>query len=514
MKTLRQLSFALGFMGMAWLCAASEAAEVRAPVPAGPDLERAQATIRDLYKADFAKTKAADRIALAAKLFQEALETKNDPAAKFALLREARDLAAKSGDAAGVLRATDEMTAHFVLKPGEAIAPALDPLVGSTNVAATSMQIAHVLLVAADEARFAGEWNVSLTILKAAGAAAAKATGAATSERVRAKVKDTEAGRAEFEKAKDALEAVKTKPTDPAVCLAAGRYLAFFQQEWNEGIELLAKGADEKLQVAAQRDLKAVSGNDEDRIAAADGWYDFAASADASVKPAMQIRAHYWYVAAFPSQAGINKTRVEKRIAELQPIVDAKADKTALWTAVRRGVGDARLKKWQIVGGAFSEKTFEEMPPGGGLLVGFHYTTTQTGRFPHVVQPIYLTPFGEVLGGGYGTIGKGDSAKMTAKAKPGYAVGAIQVRGGGGFDAFKPIFMRITEAGLNPKDSYDGPHIGGMGGSEGTVGGDGNFIVGLHGKINEKTGKIEAMSAISLTLGDPVKPPPKKKKKP
>ena len=86
---------------------------------------------------------------------------------------------------------------------------------------------------------------------------------------------------------------------------------------------------------------------------------------------------------------------------------------------------------------------------------------------------------------------------QVVKAKPGYAVGAIYVRGGGGFDAFKPIFMRVKDKGLDTKDSYEGPQVGGTGGGEGTVGGDGNFIIGLHGKANDQ-GKIEALSTVSL----------------
>jgi hypothetical protein len=48
-------------------------------------------------------------------------------------------------------------------------------------------------------------------------------------------------------------------------------------------------------------------------------------------------------------------------------------------------------------------------------------------------------------------------------------------------------------------DKYDGPHIGGMGGGTGTVGGDGGFIIGLHGKLGRNM-KMETMSAV--TLGD------------
>ncbi|HEY3788936.1 MAG TPA: hypothetical protein VGL71_08780, partial [Urbifossiella sp.] len=444
---------------------------------------------------------------------EHARDNKDDPATTFVLLREARDLSAKAADAAGTVRAADQLSQQFEIKFGDALSPALDSLGASTNNSGASRQIAEVLLTAADEARFAGEWESSQAILKAASAAAAKSAAATLTARVRAKVKDVEAGKTEADKVKGFAETLKTKPDDPAANLAVGRYLCFFQQEWNAGLPLLARGSDEKLQAAAQRDLKAAGGGTDELLGTADGWYELAASADAAIKPALQIRAHHWYVAAYPDLSGINKTKYDKRLAELQPIVDAKKDKTEMWKAVRRGVGEERLKKWRIVAGGFGQKNFEEIPPGGGILIGFHCSTERGNRVTSVVTPIYLTPYGEAQGITYGPGNPNDTPRKTVKAKPGYAVGAILIHAGGSLDGFKPIFMRITETGVNPKDSYDGPLLGGVGGIEETLGGDGNFIVGLRGRSNEK-GKMETMSPITLSTDPPAKTPPKKKKKP
>jgi hypothetical protein len=59
--------------------------------------------------------------------------------------------------------------------------------------------------------------------------------------------------------------------------------------------------------------------------------------------------------------------------------------------------------------------------------------------------------------------------------------------------------MKLTESGLDASDRYEGPHIGGQGGGEGTLGGGGSLIVGLHGKITGKDRKIEALSVVTLT---------------
>ncbi len=75
--------------------------------------------------------------------------------------------------------------------------------------------------------------------------------------------------------------------------------------------------------------------------------------------------------------------------------------------------------------------------------------------------------------------------------------------------------MRMTDKGLEPKDSYEGPHIGGMGGGAATLGGDGQFIIGIHGKISDKP-HMESISPISVA-GAPAAvdgPMPKKPKSP
>jgi hypothetical protein len=78
-------------------------------------------------------------------------------------------------------------------------------------------------------------------------------------------------------------------------------------------------------------------------------------------------------------------------------------------------------------------------------------------------------------------------------------VGAIYVRGGAAIAAFKPIYMKITDKGLDTNDSYEGPRIGiTKGGGQGTLGGTGNFIVGLHGKLGDR--KLGTLSPVTLTV--------------
>ncbi len=207
------------------------------------------------------------------------------------------------------------------------------------------------------------------------------------------------------------------------------------------------------------------------------------------MKPAIHARALFWYTAAEPALTGLDKVKATKRLAELATQNDARTAK--VWIAVSKAIENKQFKKWEIIGGAFAKVNYEDVPEKPAILIGFNILGSE-GKPPSVIQPIYLSSQGEIKGRIIGLPQQGDKP-ISIKAKPGYAIGAIYTRGGGWIDAVKPIFMKVTDNGLNPQDSYEGPMVGGNGGSEATHGGDGNFILGIHGRVDDR-GKLSAVS--------------------
>ena len=80
----------------------------RLPVPDTVHQEAALKLVKGLFKEEFAQRKAEDRKALSLKLLQQAEETKDDPAGKYVLFAQARDLAAEIGDLELALRPTND----------------------------------------------------------------------------------------------------------------------------------------------------------------------------------------------------------------------------------------------------------------------------------------------------------------------------------------------------------------------------------------------------------------------
>ncbi len=168
------------------------------------------------------------------------------------------------------------------------------------------------------------------------------------------------------------------------------------------------------------------------------------------------------------------------------------APTSALWNKLQAGRGF----EGQPQGGGGNNPRFRDAVPGNGLLIGV-FACAPNNDLVHFIQPIYLTAQGERVGAPYG---KADDYVVCLKAKKGYAVGAIDTHFGAAFDSVKLTFMKVKADGLDPNDFYQSIQIGGDGGGPGRLGGDGTFVVGLHGTTNANDGFTPAGTIGSLGI--------------
>src|SRR5262249_3866554 len=161
-------------------------------------------------------------------------------------------------------------------------------------------------------------------------------------------------------------------------------------------------------------------------------------------------RARNLYAKALPDLAGLSRTKAEKRLDELDKVLEARSDFAALWTVARGSARDKSYERLGPMGGAFGDKKYSEILAEGGVLIGFNYTLKKSFDKDLIdcFQPIYLTPAGEKTGTPYGRFRGAKS--FTVKAKPGYAIGKLAIRGGGLWGGVNVKFMRIDGKGLNP----------------------------------------------------------------
>jgi hypothetical protein len=149
--------------------------------------------------------------------------------------------------------------------------------------------------------------------------------------------------------------------------------------------------------------------------------------------------------------------------------------------------GDARAAAPTAVLGGGSDPTFQDAAPPPGLLAGLDVGLgTRAGSdVVCAVRPIFVTPQGaDVPGTQHG----GDWTRMTRlKAKPGYAVGALNVRIGPSVQCLSLTYMKIDVDRLDPRQSYESEWVGAKAAGPTTkLGGDGTAVVGIVGRQNSR----------------------------
>lgn len=158
-----------------------------------------------------------------------------------------------------------------------------------------------------------------------------------------------------------------------------------------------------------------------------------------------------------------------------------------------------------------SGRSFYDVGPNNGVLIGFQYTLGQNNRGGSAIEsltPLYVRAAGKATGITRGNR-SADNPATVLEAKPGYAVGSIDVRGVSGLESMRVVFMRYENGALDPSDTYTGNWIGGRSAPDAQTAvhlrTDHRPFVGMYGKatsaINE-FGLLVRKEAIA-----PVEPP-------
>ena len=314
--------------------------DARLPIPAKDAAAAAEKSIKEIYRTSYVKTKAADRSVLATTLFDNAAQSKDEPATQYVFLREARDVAAKAGDFPLYLAAAKKLAGAFRISETDAVAGSIDALaVGMASGAST--ENGHALVELVDDAIRGGDFASAQKILKGADAISRKSVIPSLTAAVTLRSKSLPALRKDFDKLPEANKTLETDPADKKANLMLGRFLCFVKNDWDAGLARLVLGSEGPLRVAVDKDVAAGSGGVPERIDAGDQWKKLAGAADPLQKKNLESRALFWYLQAVDDATGLNKVRVEKHIQEL-----ASADNK--WVLLSHQMNDP--KSWKTTG--------------------------------------------------------------------------------------------------------------------------------------------------------------------
>lgn len=278
--------------------------------------------------------------ALAQKLYKLAGQNKADAAARYVLLDRAAEHGARSGDLGTMLVALSDLEAGY---EKDWLTYRLEKLkqAGPTTVLHSHFRrLTHACFKMIDEANAANSYDRSLELLGELGKWAKQRNDKELAARVGERVAESQEWRRAYEGCSKARTVLKTKPDDPAAHLAVGRYLAFYQGNWKEGIPHLAKCADPALKKLGELEAARTAPQ---ALKLTEGWAAYAQKQSAALRKHLHKRAGHWYLKAKKDLPAAKRMALEDRFAKLELIL-ASLELNALknWQ-IKKG-------KWQMTG--------------------------------------------------------------------------------------------------------------------------------------------------------------------
>lgn len=310
------------------------AASTTAPQPLPPDasVRTATALVKATFRDDYSNPAPKAKHELEDKLWTQAFDPKNDDATQYALLLEASRVAAGIGDLDTCLQAADEIARRY---PQSGIA-----------VRSQILENAFRDQLRPDEVFALGDAYLTLSddsIRVGDFAAATRAADRAESIARRIGYPSLLARSAlRKELARDFEQFSKGK--DPQSSPRYGVFKCIVDDDWGDGLPMLAKSPDAQLAALVKRDTENPA-SPQSQLDLADSY---SALGESSSHPAAdrliaQKRARFWYEKVLPEVGGLAQMHVAKQIAALRnaSVMAASADQmvemkkalvSTLWT--------------------------------------------------------------------------------------------------------------------------------------------------------------------------------------
>jgi hypothetical protein len=282
-------------------------------VPDEPSQARAERMIREVYSKELAARDLGERRLFVQKLIAAAIESGDDPAARFVLLREARNVAAASGDAFAACRAITLIGKFYAVDQTRMVLAAMNSAQAAAGNSEALAEVVQVCLNTADRAVIEEDFITAAKLLATAETAGAKTKSLKIIDRVKEGSKLLQSTIAEFDAVQKAREALKRDAGDAEASARVGRFLCLTKGDWNAGLSLIANGAESPLRKLAQDDLAAIA-DARKRFPVAEGWWDLSLSQTWLARKNLQARSAWWCRQVAGELNGIHRSIADRRI--------------------------------------------------------------------------------------------------------------------------------------------------------------------------------------------------------
>jgi hypothetical protein len=314
-------------------------ADGRLALPSEDQLQKATVQVQQLFAAELAKAGADPpaRVALSAKLLQEAEGLKGDPVGRYALYRQAIQQARLTGKFAVAAQAIDALARVFAIDALEEKQATAVEMSKSVRAEEAATELVEGLLTVVGDAVAREDWERAASLARLAAAVAPKTRSADLRKTVTARGKEVAAlGKLHAEHLQ-ALQQLEQDPNQPAAQRIVGTYQALVLGNWEAGLPHLSTGDDAALADLSKKELAKPT------VAAAmkevaEGWASLLGKrgTSATIKlldafPLVRenVRQHSlkWYEAAMPGLGELERRAAEQQVAQLK--ADASPPKSA-----------------------------------------------------------------------------------------------------------------------------------------------------------------------------------------
>lgn len=292
------------------------AAEGRAPLPEATKVKEAEKSVKEIFKAEYARKAAADRATLAKLLLQSAAGQPS-PAERWVCLTQAQELAAQAGEWDVAWDAIVQTAIHFECDGLSMKVALLAQAAKTVKTPEDTGRLTERYFRITDEAVKGDALDIAEKAAAAALQMSKRAAGAPLTAQAAAKSKEVADIKAAFEKSRKARETLAKSPEDPAANHEYGLYLCLSKGQWDLGLPVLAKGPDGPYRTIATRELAMPEGAVE-QVSLGDFWWDLADKETGAARAAARSRSLSWYGRALPGLEGLVRVRTEKRLTDAE----------------------------------------------------------------------------------------------------------------------------------------------------------------------------------------------------
>ena len=301
------------------------AVETKSPIPSAQELREAEELIRSVLSEEIVQAKTpAQKLALADRLVQLALETDDDPRVRYALCIMARNLAVENGDLSRAWSAVQLLAGRFAIEGATLKADLLDQAMRESRSvdgpAEFNLQLIELSLLAAREAAIAGQSEATNRLLSLANTVARRTNRPIIRQETSIYARAVENLLKERNSVAEAQKTLELDPTNGAAHYSVGCWLSFIEGDWPRGLNHLTKCHQPLLAAVAAEDLRGPT-EPTAQLALADRWYQEAEKLEAPYCHRAFLRARSWFEVAQSADSETQKLwtpRLEKAfLAEL-----------------------------------------------------------------------------------------------------------------------------------------------------------------------------------------------------